>query len=136
MIPPADPLPHDNRYTPYFSIGDDTFSLRTWMMKPCGLPVRERIFNYRLSRARRIVENALGILSNRFGCLLTSLKQQPPVVTDIILSYICLHNLMRNLYLALQNAALDAEDDQLNLTPGNKSNQIKSSFTYCRNNVQ
>ncbi len=97
-FPPADQLPNDDRETPYFIIGDDAFSLRTWMMKPygrCGLPVPERIFNYWLFRARRIVENAFGILSNRFGCLLTTLKQQPLVVVDVILSCICLHNLMQ-----------------------------------------
>ncbi len=94
---PADQLPNDDRDTPYFIIGDDAFSLRTWMMKPygsCGLSVAERMFNYRLSRARQIVENAFGILFNRFSCLLTTLIQQPPVVIDIILSSICLHNLM------------------------------------------
>ncbi len=66
-FPPADPLPNDDRDTPYFIIGDDAFSLRTWMMKLYGrhgLPVPERIFNYWLFRARKIVENAFGILSN------------------------------------------------------------------------
>ncbi len=94
-FPPEDQLPNDD--TLYFVIGDDAFSLRMSMMKPYGrrgLPVLERIFNDGLSRARRIVENAFGILSNRFGCLLTTLKQQPPVVRDVILSCICLHNLM------------------------------------------
>ncbi len=86
---------------------------------------RERIFNYQLSRARRIVENAFGILSNKFGCLLTTLKQQPPVVIDIILSCICLLNLMWIGYPALQNPALDAEDNQLNLIPGDWRNGVQ-----------
>ncbi len=101
-FPPADLLPNDDRGIPYFIIG---FSLRTWMMKPYGrhgLPVPEKIFNYWLSRARRIVENAFGILSNRFACLLTTLKQQPPVIIDVMLSCICLHNLMQIRYPALR----------------------------------
>ncbi len=120
QFPPRKPLPNDDRDTPYFIIGDDAFSLRTWMMKSygrCGLPVPERIFNYQLSMARRIVKNAFGILSNRFGCLLTTLKQEPLVVKDVIMSCICLHNLMRIRYLALKTAALDGEDDHLNLIP-------------------
>ncbi len=98
------------------------------MMKPygmCDLPVPERIFDYQLSRARRIVENAFGTLSNIFGCLLTSLKQHPLVVIDVILFCICLHKLMRIGYLALQNAALDAEDDQLNIIPGDWRNGVQ-----------
>ncbi len=90
-------------------------------MKPYGrssLLVAEIIFNYRLSRARQIVENTFGILVNRFGCLLSTLKQQPRVVIDVILSCICLHKLVHTHYPALQNAVLDAEDDQPNLFNG------------------
>ena len=69
-FPPAEPLqgePSGNP-CPYFLLGDDAFALREWMMKPFpsrGLTVAERVFNYRQSRARRVVENAFGILANR-----------------------------------------------------------------------
>lgn len=67
-LPPAECLPSDNQPLPYAIVGDDAFGLRTWMMKPFpnrGLTNAERIFNYRLSRARRVVENAFGILAHR-----------------------------------------------------------------------
>ena len=54
-FPAADLLAHDDEETPYFIIGDDAFTLRSWLMKPFGkwnLCIPERIFNYRLSRVR------------------------------------------------------------------------------------
>ncbi len=114
-IPGDAPLPQDDGDTPYFFIGDDAFALKTWMMKPFSrrnLTREERIFNYRLSRARRVVENAFGILSNRFRCLLGRLQQQPGLVVQMVTAMLCLHNVMRARYPALQNAALpDAEGD-------------------------
>ena len=58
-LPPPTPLPSDDTPIPHFVIGDDAFPLREWMMKPFSIPYMpddQRIFNYRLSRARRVVE--------------------------------------------------------------------------------
>ena len=77
-FPDAAPLPGDDAPLPFFLIGDDAFALNTCMMKPYSRRSMERaqiIFNYRLSRARRIVENAFGILANRYRCLLTTMAQ-------------------------------------------------------------
>jgi hypothetical protein len=120
-IPPPDTLPGDDKPVPYFLIGDDAFTLRTWMMKPFSLrnlTDQQRIFNYRLSRARRIIENAFGILANHFGCLLTRMRQEQNTVTGIVLACCCLHNLMRIRYPAAQNALLDVEDEDHNVIPG------------------
>ena len=120
-LPPAEPLPHDDRDIPYFIIGDDAFALKSTMMKPFGLrhlTDEERIFNYRLSRARRVVENAFGILANRFQCLLSTLMLQPQNVQSLVLACVCLHNMMRIRYPGLQNAALDREDPDHQVVPG------------------
>ena len=67
-VPQAEALPNDDQPVPYHFVADDAFALRTWLMKPYphrSQNVRERIFSYRLSRARRVVENAFGILRQR-----------------------------------------------------------------------
>ena len=120
-LPPAAPLPHDDRPMPYWFIGDDAFGMKTWLLKPFskrGLTREERIFNYRLSRARRVVENTFGILVQRFRCLRTTLQQRPETVARIAKACVCLHNLMRIRYPRHSNFLLDDEDVEHNLVPG------------------
>jgi len=120
-FPPAENLPGDDQPMPFFLIGDDAFALRTTMMKPYskrGMTHKERIFNYRCSRARRVVENAFGILAQRFTCLLNKLRQEADTAQNIVMSCVILHNLMRTRYPGEQDAMLDREDDHHNMNPG------------------
>ncbi|XP_018398298.1 PREDICTED: uncharacterized protein LOC108776241 [Cyphomyrmex costatus] len=86
--PPPSPLPGTNIMMPYFLVGDEIFPLRHNLMRPYSrrnpLTETQRIFNYRLSRARRIIENAFGILSARWRILQTSLAQLPHSVENIM----------------------------------------------------
>ena len=68
-IPKPTPLSNDSGDIPYVLVGDDAFPLSRYMMKPYPqkyLCSEKRVFNYRLSRARRFSENAFGILANRW----------------------------------------------------------------------
>lgn len=97
-FPPADTLPGTNVTMPYMLIGDDAYPLRPDLMKPypCrNLNTNQRIFNYRLSRARRVVENAFGILSNRFRIFRTTICLDPDKVVTIVFACLCLHNFLR-----------------------------------------
>lgn len=54
---------------PYVFVADDAFQLQIHMLKPYGRLGNDRamkIFNYRLSRARRIIENTFDIAAARF----------------------------------------------------------------------
>ncbi|XP_057658181.1 uncharacterized protein LOC130895074 [Diorhabda carinulata] len=62
-------LPNSDKKLPFVFVGDEAFALTGNFMKPfsqTGLTSDEAVFNYRLARARRIVENAFGILVSRF----------------------------------------------------------------------
>jgi len=53
-------------------LGDETYPLKTYLMKPFArkdLPCEENVFNYRLSRASRCVECAFGILRAKWRLL-------------------------------------------------------------------
>ena len=119
--PKPEPLPYDDQNVPYFLVGDDAFAFRTYMMKPYSarnLTREERIFNYRLSRARRVVENAFGILANRFQVFLTTMRHEALTVRLIVNACILLHNLMRTRHPVLQNRLVDHEGPEGQLLPG------------------
>ena len=52
-----------------------------------GMTRPEHILNYRLSRARRVVENAFGILANRFQVHLSTMQQQPETAKLIVTAW-------------------------------------------------
>jgi len=74
-------------------IGDEAFPLSTYMMRPFPgqfLPANKRIFNYRLSRARRVIENTFGILTSRFRIYRRSIIAKPELGVNIIKGELCL----------------------------------------------
>ena len=106
---------------PYYIVGDNAFALQTWLMKPYAIRNQtdeQWIFNYRLSRARRVVENTFGIMTQRFQCLLTTMKQLPHNVRSIIQACTVLHNLIRIRYPQMPAGFVDYEDEAHNMIPG------------------
>ncbi|KAK7862635.1 hypothetical protein R5R35_001610 [Gryllus longicercus] len=96
-IPNARPLPGRHMKIPYVIVADDAFALQANLMKPFKhqtLNGMKRVYNYRLSRARRIVENAFGMAAARFRILLRSIEL-PPEKVKLIVGTICvLHNFL------------------------------------------
>ncbi|KAK1892930.1 Protein ALP1-like [Dissostichus eleginoides] len=121
-LPEEKSLPGDDVPVPYYIVGDNAFGINKRLMNP--FPIRnmehhERIFNYRLSRARRVVENAFGILAHKFRVLLRTMNQTPGTCRKIITTCVILHNLIIRLrYPATHNNKMDLEDQILNVIPG------------------
>ncbi|KAG5869546.1 hypothetical protein JTB14_018678 [Gonioctena quinquepunctata] len=80
-------------------VGDEGFGLTPFLMRPYPfrgeVDKRKIIFNYRLSRARRIVENAFGILVSRFRIFQKHIAQKPPTVDVIVIAACSIHNWLR-----------------------------------------
>ncbi|XP_018311186.1 uncharacterized protein [Mycetomoellerius zeteki] len=55
---------------PYVIVADEAFALTSYMLRPysrsCNLNIKKKVFNYRLSRARRVIECAFGILTSKW----------------------------------------------------------------------
>ena len=80
---------------PYYLVGDEIFALKSWLMKPYPgrrLEEEKSIFNYRLSRARRVIENAFGILRSRWRIYSHPIKGSVDNIIKYVLATLCLHN--------------------------------------------
>ena len=111
------PITQGGRDVPYFILPDDAFALKTWLMQPYGrrmLTREERIANYRISRGRRVVENAFGILVSRFRVMMTTIELPPETVRDVVMTCVVLHNILRSQYQGQHGAQQpggDVDDD-------------------------
>lgn len=79
-------------------------------MKPYpfrNLNVEQRVFNYRLSRGRRVIENDFGICASRFKILRRPIDVEPSKAIKIVLAICALHN-----FLIVKNGHRSGDVDQ------------------------
>ncbi|XP_020299121.1 protein ALP1-like [Pseudomyrmex gracilis] len=81
---------------PYVLIADEAFPLTTYMMTPYTrgrkLNIGKKVFNYRLSRARRVVESAFGILVTRWRIYRKPIIATVTNVQQFVKATLILHN--------------------------------------------
>lgn len=90
-------LPSGDEYAPYVIVADDAFALKPNILKPHAgqfLAAAQRVFNYRLSRARRVIENAFGIMSARFRVLRSPILLDAAKTRKVALACTALHNFL------------------------------------------
>lgn len=91
-------LPGSDKEVSYYFVGDEAFQMSTYMMRPYpgrSLNEQKRIFNYRLSRARRTIENTFGIFAARWRIFRRTIYANPDVANRLVLATMCLHNFLK-----------------------------------------
>lgn len=81
---------------PYVLVADEAFPLSTYIMRPYSrsgkLDIKKKVFNYRLSRARRVVESAFGILVTRWRIYRRPIIAAVTNVLQFVKATLVLHN--------------------------------------------
>ena len=77
---------------PYVILGDVAYLLKSWLLKPyrenVNTPPEQKYFNYRLSRARIIIECAFGKLKGRWRALLKRNNSHVSIMPTIVMACI------------------------------------------------
>lgn len=97
-IPNGKPLESNGKTEPFVLIGDEGFALSHHLLRPYArknLSDKKKVFNFRLSSARRTVECAFGVLTNKWRLLHRPLNVSLDFSVDIVKACCILHNFVR-----------------------------------------
>lgn len=116
----------------FIFVGDEAFALHQHILKPFSqknLTYERRIYNYRLARARNVVENAFGVLSARFRIFHTAINMSPINIQYTVLAACVLHN-----YLIRKKSSYAGNNvfDKVNL----QTNEILQNGTWRQETAQ
>lgn len=137
-------LPEDSHIlsqrVPYVFLADNAFPLTDRIIKPFSptrnqlLTEHERIFNYRLSRARRCVENAFDVLAAKFVCLSRTLLCNPVRAQKIVAACCILHNhfLKTSRHTYCPNGFIDRYDENGQLIEGEWRRRIREDMVHLQ----
>lgn len=116
-LPQPRPLPLTNDNFPYYLVADEAFPLKNYLMRPFSkrtLDNRKRVFNYRLSRGRKSVECAFGMLVSKFRLFEGPMCCKEETINSVIKAACVLHNFIRiKQGKYIQPTEFDANQDQI-----------------------
>ena len=100
-VPDPTPLPRDTNVElfPHYLVGDEAFPLLSYLMRPYPKRVltdAKRIFNFRLSRGRKSVECAFGMLISKFRVFERPISCNEECAVNVIKAACILNNFIRN----------------------------------------
>jgi len=100
-----------------------------------NLRLKKRVFNYRLSRARRFIECTFGIMSNKWRIFHRPLNVSKPFAENIIKACVLLHNFVRvrdsnslRFEDTLSYEGFQDEDERTDNYPGKTPTKIRDKF--------
>nr|XP_039255205.1 uncharacterized protein LOC120332069 [Styela clava] len=129
-LPDETTLTSSSKKAPYVIVGDEAFPLQKHLMRPFpgrNLPIDEKVFNYRLSRARRVVENAFGIMSAKWRVFRRPMGVSPQKAELVVKAACRLHNYVRR-HTLIDAGEVDREDLEGNITRGSWRVHEDNSF--------
>ena len=91
---PPSPINVYDKLYPIF-VADDAFQMKPFMLKPFArvdADVKNKIFNYRLYHARRVIENCFGMAAARFRIFRKPIIAKVEIVIKITKAVVSLHN--------------------------------------------
>lgn len=132
-LPVPQALPGQQVPAPYVFVADDAFPLKENIMKPFPgtqpKGSKNRNYNFRVSRARIVSENAFGVMASVFRVFRKPLLLQPEIAKKIVLAVLYLHNYLRaGTSRAVYNpiGTFDSEQED-EIVPGSWRNDTSSS---------
>ncbi|XP_024884674.1 protein ANTAGONIST OF LIKE HETEROCHROMATIN PROTEIN 1-like [Temnothorax curvispinosus] len=137
-IPDDSCLPETDTKFPYYMVADEAFPLKSYIMRPypgTKLDKTQKTFNYRLSRARRVIENSFGILASRWRIFRSTIIAHVDTAEWIVCAGLCLHNFlwMSELISKSENATYCPPNYAD--TWDNNGNVISGQWRQCEENI-
>lgn len=131
-VPAASKVNDNGPILPYCIVGDEAFPLKPYLLRPYpgkNLTSQERrVFNFRLSRARRTIENTFGIIANRWRIFRKPIVSSPDHVIKITQAIICLHNWLRIQDFENESGVMYVNPELVDRWDNNKQEYISGSW--------
>ena len=133
--PPPSQIDSGGKLFSFVYVTDDAFQMKPFMLKPYAkidADISKKIFNYRLSRARRIIENCFGIAAARFRIFRKPIIAKVENVITVTKAVVSLHNYL----MKRQNIFGDFQYCAPNFVDSDGSDCLQSQSGDWRNEIQ